>query len=139
MFAYVSDGAPLRPFLITSPRAALWMSLQRTESGARFPNARVDGTGDVAGIRLLTSRAAGNQLVLVDAGRLAVVDEGLEVDRSPAGAVQLSDTPTAPTSLVSALQTSTVLIRFTRYLSWKCAGDDVVAFTTIDELAGSPA
>jgi hypothetical protein len=117
----------------------VWVSLQRTESGARFPNARVDGTGDVAGIRLLTSRAAANQLVLVDAGRLSVVDEGLEVDRSPAGAVQLSDTPSSPASLVSALQTSTELIRLTRYLSWTRAGDDVVAFTTIDELAGSPA
>ena len=42
----------------------------------------MDGTGDIAGVPLLTSPAAGNRVVLVDAGKLAVTDLGLEVSAS---------------------------------------------------------
>lgn len=138
LFAYVSDGDPVRPFFICSPRAALYLSLQRHDGGAAFPGVRVTG-GDIGGVPLLTSGAAGNKLVLVDAGRLFVVDEGLEVDSSRGAAIQLSDSPTdGPANLVAAFQTNTIYSRLQRWIGWTKAGDDVVAFIEISDLAGSP-
>lgn len=100
----------------------------------------MDGIGDIAGIPLLTSRAAANKVILIDAARLAVVDDGLEIDFSGAASVQLYDNPSAgPLSLVSAWQTNSAFIRLTRFLSWTLAANDAVAFTEISELAGSPA
>ena len=139
LLSHISDGAAARPFLIPSPRAALWMALQRTEDGARFPNARVDGKGDVAGIPLLVSRAAKNFLILVDASKLAVVDDGLDIDTSDVTAVQPVDNPSAgPTNHVSGFQNNTAFVKFQRYLSWTLAADDAVAYTEIAALAGSP-
>ena len=48
MFSHVSNGKPVAPAFIVSPRGALWLSLQHhSDGGARFPNARVTG-GDIA-------------------------------------------------------------------------------------------
>ena len=138
MFAYVTDGQAVRPFFIASPRAALWMALQRTGTGARFPNVRIDG-GDIAGVPLLTSAAAGSKLILVDAGKLLVVDEGLEIQGSRQAAIQMSDAPTAgAANVVAAFQTNTLFVKVQRYVHWTLVTDDAVAFTTIPELAGSP-
>lgn len=138
LFAYVSDGDPIRPFFIASPRAALWLALQQHEGGARFPDVRING-GSIAGVPLLVSAAAANRLILVDAGRLLVTDEGLEVSRSQEAAIQLSTTPSdGATNLVAAFQTNTVFVRLIRYVGWVKSGDDVVAFSEIDALAGSP-
>ena len=139
MFAHVVEGTPTRPVLITSPRAALWMALQRTESGARFPNARVDGTGDVAGIPLLTSAAAANRLILVDASQLVIVDNGLEVGASESAAVLMDDSPSPGAAQeVSGWGTNTVFLRFTRRVWWSLLRADAIAYTTLGELANSP-
>lgn len=140
MFAFVTDGKAVRPKFVTSPRAALWMALQRTDGGARFPNARVDGTGDIAGVPLLVSPAAGNKLVLVDTGELAVSDNGLRVTASQEAAVQMTDSPTAGAAqMISGFQTNTTFLRFVRSVWWAVMRDDAVAFTTISDLGGSPA
>lgn len=139
MFAYVTDGQAVQPFIITSPRAALWMALQRTSTGARFPNVRING-GDIAGIPLLVSVAAGNKLILVDAGKLLVVDEGLELEGSRQAAIQMSDAPVVgATNVVAAFQTNVVFVKVQRYVHWTRVTDDAVAYTEIPELAGSPA
>ena len=138
MFSYVTDGQAVAPHFITSPRAALWMALQRTSTGARFPNVRVNG-GDIAGVPLLTSAAAGNRLVLVDAGALVVVDEGLDVQGSRQAAIQMSDAPSVgAANVVSAFQTGVALVKIQRFIHWTLLTDDAVAFTEIPELAGSP-
>jgi hypothetical protein len=138
LFSFVSNGDPIRPFFITSPRGALWHALQRHENGARFPNVKING-GDIAGVPLLTSAAAGNKLILVDAGRLLITDEGLEITASDEAAIQLSDAPSAgATNLVSAFQTDTTFVRLQRYVGWVKAGDDVIAYAELSELAGSP-
>ena len=138
MFAYVTDGQAVRPFFIMSPRAALWAALQRTETGARFPHVKITG-GDIAGIPLLVSAAAGNKLILIDAGKLLVVDEGVQIEGSRQAAVQMSDTPSVgATNVVAAFQTNTMLVKIQRYVHWTLVTDDAVAYTEIPELAGSP-
>jgi hypothetical protein len=113
--------------------------LQQTESGARFPNARVDGTGDVCGIPLLTSRAAGNRLILIDPTELVVVDNGLDVTVSTQAAVAMDDNPSAGAAqLVSGYQTGTAFLKFVRRLWWALLRADAVAYTTISDLANSP-
>ena len=138
MFAYVTDGQAVAPYFITSPRVALWMALQRTSTGARFPDARFKG-GSIGGIPLLTSAGAGNKLILVDAGKLLTVDEGLELQGSRQAAIQMSDAPAlGGTNIVSAFQTNTVFVRIMRFVHWTLVTDDAVAYTEIPELAGSP-
>ena len=49
----------------------------------------------------------------VDAGKLLVVDEGLESRASRQAAIQMSDAPTdGATNVVAAFQTNTVFVRF---------------------------
>jgi hypothetical protein len=139
MFGFVTDGKPGRPFFIASPRGALWLALQQTEGGARFPNARADGAGDIAGVPLLTSPAAGNKLVLVDASKLVITDEGLDVSASESAALQMDTTPTdGAANVVAAFQTNTTFVRIVRFLHWELVTTDAVAFIEIGELAGSP-
>lgn len=138
MFAYVTDGQAVLPYFITSGRVALWAALQRTSTGARFPNVRING-GDIAGIPLLVSAAAGNKLILVDAAKLLVVDEGLELQGSRQAAIQMSDAPSiGAQNVVAAFQTNVVFVKVQRYVHWVLVTDDAVAFTEIPELAGSP-
>ncbi len=81
------------------------------------------------------ARPAGNRVILVDAGKLAVTDLGLEVSASEQAALQMSTTPTAgAANVVPACQTDTSFVRIIRYVHWTLATDNAVAFNEISEL-----
>ena len=142
LFAYVANGRARAPFLIASARVILYLAT--LNDGTRFPNARVDGTGDIAGIRLLASPEAGNKLILLDAARLVVVDDLLEVRGSTAASLQMADNPTnnartgTGASLISAFQTNSLALSVVRYLWWGFSRSDAVVYVEISELSGSP-
>ena len=76
----------------------------------------------------------------MDAGKLLVVDEGIEIQGSRQAAIQMSDAPTVgATNVVAAFQTNTLFVKVQRYIHWTLVTDDSVAYTEIVELAGSPA
>ena len=95
--------------------------------------------GTLFGAPVILSRAAGANVVLVDASQIGVADGGYEVVQSSQAAVSLSDAPSSPATLVSAFQVNSVFLRFTKPLAWAKASDDSVGFLTLAELAGSPA
>ena len=124
-----------KPIFITSARDAAYLSLSLARDGltTMFPGVHLtrDATAHVR-------RAAGANLILLDAGQLAVSDGTLEVFTSDSAAVEMSDSPSIPAALVSAFQTNSVFLRFTRFLSWCLASDDAIGYVTLP-IGGSPA
>ena len=138
LWAAVSGGDATAPFYICSPRGAMYLASRNSDGTPAFPDAGPLG-GSLAGVPLLTSPAAGAKLILVDAAVVAVADDGLTVERSVNAAVQQDDAPVAgATTLVSGLQTGTVFLRFTRFVSWLLTAADGVGFIELP-IAGSPA
>lgn len=124
----VRDGDALAPAYITSPRGAMYLSSLRDGGTRLFPNVGPLG-GDIDGVPVITSPAGDNLLILIDAASLAVVDDGLTVDRSTASAVQLDTAPsTGAAALLSAFQNNLVFLKFVRYISWKLLDADAVAY-----------
>jgi len=139
LWTAVRAGDPERPFYITSPRGAQYLAGANTDGTPTFPNASPLGTGSIAGVPLLTSPAAGNKLILVDAAMLAVFDEGVLPERADHAAVLMDDAASGGAAqLVSGWQTNTVFLRFTRFLNWVLAVDDAVAYLELP-ISGSPA
>lgn len=144
MWHNVSSGDPISPYFVASARGALYLSLLREEGTPRFPNISLVGGGNISGVPLLISQAAGNRLILVDAARLAVADEGVEAEGSKYAAVQLDDAPTmnsttpTPAQAVSAFGTNFVFLKVVRYLHWSRLADDCVGYVTLPVLDGSP-
>lgn len=133
----VRDGDPLAPFFITSPRAAMYLATLHDDGTPRFANVGPLG-GDIAGVPVLTSRAAGDRLVLVDAAELTVTDEGLTIDSSENAAVQMNDAPSGGAAqMVSGFQTNTSFLRTIRYLHWSLLNDDAISFLELP-IGGSP-
>jgi len=132
VFAACSSGSPRAPFLVVSAGTAL--ALAAVNGGSAYPAAAVNGRGNLAGIPLLVSAAAGTKIIEIDAGHLVVVDELLEVAESEQAAIEMSDTPTgdaiAPAggTLISMYQTNAAVIRATRFVWWKPTTPDAVAF-----------
>ena len=78
---------------------------------------------------VLLSRAAGAKVVLIDAAKLAVTDEGLEVVSSTQTSVQMYNTPTpGASSVFSMFMTNTAALRFVRYVHWENLSSDAVSF-----------
>jgi len=136
LFAAVSSGLPRAPYYICSPGTA------QVLLASDPPGMHVSGT-DGLGIGLVpvvTSLAAANKIILIDAGRLVVVDELLEVAGSTHAAVEMDDAPVGsaagPTgaALVSGWQTNTAFLRAVRLIWWALTTDDAVAYT---EVAGA--
>jgi len=143
LWSSVRSGEPDAPFFTTSKRGATYLASLRVDGAPRFPHVGPNGGTLLgpsgAGVPVLTSRAAGAKLILVDATQVAVADSGIVVDESRYATAQMSDTPVdAPASLVSAWQSDCVFLKFTRHLNWVVAVDDAVGFLTLD-IAGSPA
>ena len=135
LFGEVSSGMARAPHFICSPATA------QTLLGMDPPGMASGSDGLAVGVvPLVTSVAATNRIILIDAGRLVVVDELLEVAGSAVAAVEMDDAPTGssavPTgaSMVSGWQTNTAFIRAIRYIWWALTTDDAVAYT---EVAGS--
>jgi len=139
LFAFVSDGAPRAPVLLTSPRAAAWLAGQDS-----YETVAIDGSGTMAGVRLLTSPRLENKLMLIDAGRIAMADDGLliesardatiEMDSAPVGNAA---TPTGATASVSMYQTNSLSVRVMRYLAWEILEDNAVAHVVISDVPES--
>jgi HK97 family phage major capsid protein len=124
----VRDGDALAPAFILSARGAMFLASLRDGGALLFPNVGPTG-GNISGVQIIVSPAATNRLVLVDASCLAVVDDGLTVDRSTSSAVQLSTTPSAgAAALVSAFQGNLAFLKFVRRIFWKLLASDAVAY-----------
>jgi hypothetical protein len=141
LLAAVSSGNPSAPFLVMSPRSALYLATRRASNGERlFPDIGFAG-GSIFG-------GAGDRVVAIDAAGVALTDMGTELDASEEAALQMLDNPTndsggstgsplAPstsTDLVSLWQSNSLGLKATRFMNWT-RRDDAVAYL---ELSGSP-
>lgn len=147
VLAGLSEGNPSNPYVIMSPRSALYLATRRSGSGDRlFPDLTFLG-GSILGVPVLIATAGmGDRIVGVDAGGIAVVDLGLELGEAQNVAVQMDSAPTnssggvgspsapVPTTLVSLWQSNAVGVKAVRFLNW-AKRHDAVAYL---ELAGSP-
>jgi hypothetical protein len=135
----VREGDAERPVIIMAPRAAVHLATLTTLDGAPlFPNLGPLG-GTIMGVPVLTTPAAGNKVILIDASCLIVTDEGLLIDRTEHASVELSDSPSSPSTLVSGFQGNLALLKVTRYLHWTFTAADAVAYLELTDLASSPA
>jgi hypothetical protein len=139
LVAVVRDGDAVAPVFIVSPRGAAFLNASGINA---FRDIGILG-GSIAGAPAIVTRSAAQRLILVDAAELAFSDGGVEIRRSENAAIEMVDnpggnasTPTA-TQVVSAFQTNAVVLRYTRYLSWKVLQDDAVAFIELPA-GGSP-
>jgi HK97 family phage major capsid protein len=111
-------------FFVTDPKTAAQLGLYRNGSGLVFPDVGPRG-GTVAGIQVLTSTSSprdsnGGQIALIDPTGIAGADGGLDVDRSDAAALQMSDTPEdGPTELVSLFQNNLVALKSQIFVNWR--------------------
>jgi len=140
LWTSVSDGDPAFPAFVASARGAMYLASLSSENGsAMFPNISLISGGDIFGVPLIISRAAGNRLILIDGGAIAVVDEGIAVDPAREAAVQMNDSPTpGAVALVSAWQNNSLFVRVQRYVSWTKLATDAVAYVELP-IDGSPA
>ena len=138
LWASVRQGEPDAPHWIMSSRAALYLSMLKDGSAPLFPGLNPTTGGQLFGAPVVLTRAAGANVVLVDASQIGVYDGGYEVVPSTQAAVSMSDAPSSPTTLVSAFQSDSVFLRFTKPLSWGKATDDAIGFVTLAALGGSP-
>jgi hypothetical protein len=143
LWRQVSDGDPMMPYFVVSPRGAMHLAALNVDGEPTFPNISPATGGDIAGVPVLLSRSAGSKLILVDASLLAVADEGLDVGRSDQAAIEFLDNPTnnsataTPTTMVSAFQANATILRFVRWVHWTKLTTDCVAFLELP-IAGSP-
>jgi HK97 family phage major capsid protein len=139
LWTSVADGDPSRPHFVMSPRGAMFLASLREEGSPRFPDISLSTGGSIFGVPVLLSQAAGNRVVLFDAEKIAVTDEGLEVTPSRQTSIQMVNTPTpGAASVVSMFQTGSTALRFIRYVHWTKLSDDAAAFLTLP-IGGSPA
>jgi hypothetical protein len=116
---------------VLHPRLAVQMGLR---AGGRGVAADLGARGGLlAGLPAITSESCdygsdGGTIALIDAAGISMLDQGIEVKRSRAAAVEMSNTPagntttpTAATSLVPLFQTESTALLLTRRINWKVA------------------
>ncbi|MEI2415495.1 phage major capsid protein [Orrella sp. JC864] len=110
--------------LVTSPRAGLVLH------SAGFESTGVRG-GDVAGLVHVTSGAVpDNRVILLDPTGIALADDGVILDTSEQGTLQLADSNGDPTDeYISLWQQNLAAIKVVRYLNWLDLRGDSVAYT----------
>ena len=117
--------------LVTSPTAAVYLG---SLSNNVFANVSVLGDGNILGVPLRVSKAAGAKLILLDAAVLGVSDNGAVIESSNYAALQMDSAPAAGASnLVSAFQTNTTFIRITPITSKANHGTTVGGRTAIGQ------
>ena len=110
--------------LIMSSTNALALSFFRNGDGsAAFPGLSVTG-GAIAGVAVIVSDAAGDDIVAVLAPYVLYADDGgVSVDVSREASVQMDSAPASPpdatTVLVSLWQNNLVGLRAERFINWK--------------------
>lgn len=106
-----------------------------TSLGVRpFPELTATG-GTLLGVPVVTSQAAGNNVILVHAPSILFADDGgVNVDVSREASVEMNTTPTSPvaaaTVLVSLWQQNLIGLRAERFINWKRARTTAVVYTT---------
>jgi hypothetical protein len=135
LLSIVSDGDPSLPVFVASPRAIAYLAQQE---GNAFAEARVID-GRILGAPLIASAAAGNRLIAIDQAEIAIFDGDLRVDRSTVAALDMSDAPSAPSSVTSLWQTDAVGVKLEHDVSWMALSDDAAAALEITDLGASPA
>jgi HK97 family phage major capsid protein len=140
LWAAVRAGDPMRPHFIISPHVAVWLAAQRSGDGPMFPNISATTGGNIFGVPVILAPEAQSKIILLDASCFAVADNGLAIDATQNGALQMRDDPVAgATSNVSLWQNNLTAVRLVRYLAWALAYADAVAFIQLDlPAAGSP-
>jgi len=133
---FAAANVPLRgASLILSETNALAMGFLRDANGNRvFPNISVNG-GTVEGFTVVTSNAAGTNVILVQPQAVLYADDGgVSIDVSREASVQMDSAPMSPadatTVLVSLWQNNLVGLRAERFINWKRAVDSGVALVT---------
>ena len=122
--AFTTANMPIQNLTyIMSPNNALILSFQKNAVGApMFPNLTASG-GEVNGMKIVTSGAAGtNVIALVPELILLADDGGITVDVSREASLQMSDAPMDPadatTVFVSLWQNNCVGLRAEWFVTW---------------------
>jgi len=122
--AFTTINLPIQNLTyIMSPNNALVLSFQKNAAGAPlFPNLNASG-GDVNGIRVVTSGAAGTTIVgLIPEYVLYADDGGISIDVSREASLQMNDAPMDPadatTVFVSLWQNNCVGLRAEWFVTW---------------------
>ena len=137
------DGELIDPVWVYSARGGAYLAGYNVNGTPLFPNAGPLG-GAIFGIPALVSPAASNRLILIDQARIARWQGELEIAASNSAAVEFLDNPTnnptppTHTTLTSAFQCDTTVLRFVKYVSWYPIDNDHASFIELD-LGGSPA
>jgi hypothetical protein len=129
----VRSGDPDAPTFVCSAAGAIYLASQ---PGAAFREVSAVGAGRLAGCPQLVSKAASDKLVLIDGTSVVLFDGGVEVQRSQAASVEMSDAP-AGGAMRSAFAENLVFLKIVRYLNWQMAFADAVAFIELP-IGGSP-
>ena len=108
------------------------------QEGHAFANAKLIG-GSILGAPLISSAAAGNRLILLDAAELAIYDGPINVERSGVASLAMSDSPSSPASQTSLFQTDAVGVKLEYATSWALLSDDGAAALELTALGVSPA
>ena len=134
--AFAANNVPLAgATLILSETNALAMAFWRDSLGNPvFPGITVTG-GEAQGIKVVTSKAAGSNVILVYPPSILYADDGgVTIDVSREASVQMDSAPDAPptatTVLVSLWQNNLVGLRAERFINWKRALNQGVALVT---------
>lgn len=120
---------------IMSPANALAWSFYTDATGARlFPDLTMEG-GTVQGIRVITSQAAGSNVIAVQPQLILYADDGgVTIDASREASLQMDSAPDNPqvaTSLmVSLWQNNLVGLRAERFVNWKRSMTNAVMYLT---------
>jgi HK97 family phage major capsid protein len=132
LWANVRAGSPERPVFIASPSAALYLYGLRLEGVPVFPDAGPRG-GSIAGVPLITSPAASNRLILIDAACLGVFDGGLSFDVSQSATIQLNTAPadSAGQVLSSGFQQNLAFVKVLRFVDWTLAYSDAIGYVDL--------
>ena len=106
-----------------------------TTLGVRpFPELTAQG-GTLLGVPVITSQAAGNNVILVHAPSILFADDGgVNIDVSQEASLEMNTAPTSPvaaaTVLVSLWQQNLIGLRAERFINWKRARTTAVVYTT---------
>lgn len=121
--------------LIMSETNALALGFSRDALGNKlFPGVGVTG-GSIEGITVITSNAAGTNVIALAPSTVLVADEGgVSIDVSREASVQMDSAPMSPadatTVYVSLWQNNLVGLRAERFINWKRGLDAAVKYVS---------
>jgi HK97 family phage major capsid protein/HK97 family phage prohead protease len=121
--------------LIMSETNALALGFARDALGNKlFPSVGVTG-GSVEGISIITSNAAGTNIIALAPSTVLVADDGgVTVDVSREASIQMDSAPMSPsdatTVYVSMFQNNLVALRAERFVNWKRGRDEAVKYVS---------